>query len=650
MAGIAYRREIDGLRAIAVLAVVLYHAGVPGLAGGFVGVDIFFVISGYLITSLLLREWRQHGRFDLMAFYARRVRRLLPALWLVIAATLVASMVLLQPMGSQMQGVLDSSIASLLFVANFHFAASSGGYFDGPAEEMPLLHLWSLSVEEQYYLVLPLALLLALRCRASWRHWLAGATIASFLLAEYWLRAAPSDAFYGMPARFWELGVGGLIAGLPPGRLDKRWASRLMFIGVLVTLAAVVTTQRGHFPGAGALPAVIGAGLVLWAVNDSERLGFAGRLLGSPPMVRVGLISYSLYLWHWPLLAFDRALAVEPSPLIGRLALCAVAVVLAWASYRWVEVPFRRSMVTASHARAIAFGAVASMALVAMAWGLRPTHSTTPLEELVWATSQDHPDNMARCHLEAEDEVVRLPGHSCWSDAAHRPDVVIWGDSHALAWQPFAWEIAKSQQQSAVGFTLDSCPPVVDFDIHRPDVPLHRERCRRFNDLVMDYLDNQRVQTLIVGGRWLVYFNAEGRNGDADSRPDREALRDGLDRALARVSSRVERIIVIAPPPQLRDSAPKCIGNQQLEQCAMPRAEYERMAARPRQMLMQLASRYPNVTIIDPAGFFCDTQECPVMRGGRALFWDGNHVATTAARAFAREYLREPERWVKTLR
>jgi len=652
--GIAYRHEIDGLRAIAVLGVVLYHAGVPGLSGGFAGVDVFFVISGYLITSLLLREWRERGAIDLIGFYARRVRRLLPALWLVIATTLVAAMVLL-PAGPPMREFLDSSIAALLFVANFHFAANSGGYFDGPADEMPLLHLWSLSVEEQYYFVLPILLVLVLwRWPRAWRTWLVVASVASFLYAEYLLRTVPSGAFFQMPARFWELGVGGWIAGCKPGRLAPRWPPRLLAAGLLLALAALFVTLAEHFPGAGALPAVIGAALVLYALHDSDRLGTCGRLLASRPLVAVGLVSYSLYLWHWPLLAFDRAMAVEPSSLATRLGLCVVALALSFCSYRYVETPFRRTILRRPRLGVLVGGSLVSMMLMGASWGLRSDlAATSPAEDLAWKAGMDRPQNMARCHLDLGEDVARLPGKECSSDPSREPDVVVWGDSHALAWQPLAWEVARAHGGSAIGFALDSCSPAADYARFRADFPGHQAACRRFNKMAIEYVATHRVATLIMSARWLMLFqpSQDGRTrGELPSQADADELVTALDRALAHVAPRVDRIVLMAPPPQLRDAAPKCIAQSRPDACAVTRAQYDRMAEHSRQVLMRLAARYSNVTVVDPADFFCDSLECPVMKDGHALFWDDDHVSATAARAFARVYVQNPQRWVKVVR
>lgn len=644
MAGLSYKREIDGLRAIAVLGVVLYHAGVPALAGGYVGVDVFFVISGYLITSLLLREWRQSGRIDLPAFYARRVRRLMPAMWLVMACTLLAAMVLFPPSGSQLQGVLASTLASLIFAANLYFAGNSGGYFDAPTAEMPLLHLWSLSVEEQFYLLFPLLLIALLRwwprrCVAI----LSVACIASLVLAEVWLRSNPAVAFYQMPARFWELAVGGLIAVRAPG--SQRWSSKLMALGVLITAAAIAIPLGTHFPGLGAFPAVLGAGLVLYGSHSGGSLGLAGAFLGARPMVAVGLISYSLYLWHWPLLAFDRALNVEDSPLSYRLGLCAAAGVIGWVSYRFVETPFRRGAAR-SPGRVLWMGAAASLALAAAALFIRPATSSSAAEELAWATQSDQPENTSRCHFKLGEDIVDLRQSACASDPSRVANTVIWGDSHALAWQPFAWELARAQGGGAISFTMDACPPVANYDVNRADYPGHRGQCRRFNALVLEYLAAHRVRTLVINGRWLRHFAGGPCAVDAVERNDGCRVAEGFEQSLAAASRHAQSVILIVPTPELRASASKCIANGQLDRCAPTRAEYDQAVAQVRGRLLTLAAKQANVIVIDPAEFFCDAAKCPVMKGRYALFWDDDHVSSTAARAFARVYLDDRARWL----
>src|SRR6187402_1751441 len=285
---LAYRPGIDGMRAIAVLGVMLYHAGF-GPPAGFVGVDVFFVISGFLITSLLEIELAASGRISLAAFYARRARRLLPALGLVLAVTVVTSFLVLSY--DALTSALQSVAASVVFGANIFFEYTTGGYFGPDVSHLPLLHLWSLGVEEQYYLLWPVALLLARRLPLNARRVVfALCALASLGFAEWAIYQGSQAAFYAMPSRWWELSLGDLIAWAPaPSQRIGRWES---WAGFLLILEAMATPTR-HFPGFGAMPALLGAVLLLHA---SSMEGGAWRVLSSRPMVLIGRVSYPFYL------------------------------------------------------------------------------------------------------------------------------------------------------------------------------------------------------------------------------------------------------------------------------------------------------------------------------------------------------------------
>jgi peptidoglycan/LPS O-acetylase OafA/YrhL len=616
MPAIAYRPEIDGLRAIAVLAVVLYHAGTGIANQGFAGVDVFFVISGYLITALLHREWQSSGRIDLIAFYARRVRRILPAMVVVIAVTLVLSAFLLSPLREQ-RHVAQSGAASLLMTANVFFQFTSGGYFDGSSDEMPLLHLWSLSVEEQFYLLWPLLLLAILRLRPKYvLPAVATALILSFVLAELLIAGTPSAAFYQMPARFWELALGGMVALRAPAALRPGIAMAAAYAGATTVLAAmIVVTFPGHFPGIGALPATLGAALLLLAVHGSRDLGLVGAWLRSPPMRSIGLISYSLYLWHWPLLALDKATRIGPQPVAVAMALCLLAVLLAWLSYRFVETPFRRAR-SASH-RVIATGLTASVMLGASAAVFAHySDAGDNLNALAVQAIHDMPANMARCHYGEDAPVDDLPRAHCSSTAA-TPSIVIWGDSYALAWQPFAYAIAQHQRLSAIGFSRDSCRPILQMPGDTP----RAASCRAFNRRVADYITSRRIDTLILAGMW------------------QPSMQQGLRNTIAAVAPHVGRILVIGPTPVMRESAPICIQSGRVARCGRMRGEFEASAKPLRRMLAALP-----VEVVDATDFFCDASRCPVLKQGRSLYWDDDHVASSAARDFAAVYLRA-HRW-----
>ncbi len=335
-----YRREIDGLRALAVVPVVLFHAGFQAFGGGFVGVDIFFVISGYLITSIIVAE-RQSGHFSMAGFYERRARRILPALLLVMACCIPFAWAFMAP--QDMRSFSQSLVAVSLFASNVLFFLTSG-YFDTAAELKPLLHTWSLAVEEQYYLLFPGVLLLAwrfgpLRIMAG----LGAVLVVSLVAAQWALPMQPSGAFYLLPTRIWELLLGALLAFYLADAAYPRPGPRIAEMGAatglaLIAAAVLLLDEKTPFPGLWALLPTLGTALVILCAGPSNRVG---KLLGLRAVVGVGLISYSAYLWHQPLFAFARYASNRPPDALWMGLLAASAFVLAYASWRWVERPFR---------------------------------------------------------------------------------------------------------------------------------------------------------------------------------------------------------------------------------------------------------------------------------------------------------------------
>lgn len=334
-----YRKEIDGLRAVAVLAVMAFHAGFQQFSGGYVGVDVFLVISGYLITTILLEDFRR-GESSIRTFYDRRVRRILPALFAVLAASTLAALLVLTP--REMVDYSKSLAAVALFVANIFFWRE-GGYFDTDAELQPLLHTWSLAVEEQYYILFPLLLLVLLRrCRSERQValLLGGVGLASFALGVWGVQGAPRASFFLLPARAWELLVGACLAAWRPAEM-ARWAKEpLSIAGLLLVGGSIVFYDAATpFPGVHALAPTFGAALLILAATPET---LVGRVLGSRVLVGIGLVSYSAYLWHQPLLAFARVRADAGVSLAVAGGLCLGALLLGYASWRWVEQPFRR--------------------------------------------------------------------------------------------------------------------------------------------------------------------------------------------------------------------------------------------------------------------------------------------------------------------
>jgi peptidoglycan/LPS O-acetylase OafA/YrhL len=333
----AYRPDIDGLRAIAVVAVVLFHAFPSSLPGGFAGVDMFFTISGFLITGLLLRD-HARGAFSLRHFYARRIQRIFPALALVLVACMGAGWLVLTADELAALGTFTSGGAA--FLSNFLLWRASG-YFDTAADTKPLLHLWSLGIEEQFYLVWPLLLWWWFRWPQRLGLWMGACVLASLAYSLWAVRVDAVMAFYSPLPRLWELGVGGLLAYAlwRNPQLLQRYRSVAAYLGALLVALGLVLLDKGAaFPGWWALLPTLGTVLLIFS-GDASWLG--RRVLSSKALVAVGLISYPLYLWHWPLLSFARILLAETPPAEVRAALVAASVVLAWLTYRWVERPIR---------------------------------------------------------------------------------------------------------------------------------------------------------------------------------------------------------------------------------------------------------------------------------------------------------------------
>lgn len=619
--GIPYRPEIDGLRAIAILAVLLYHAHI-GLKAGLVGVDVFYVISGYLITSLLLREWDSTHHIRLFEFYARRVRRLFPALILVVISTLIAAAFLLREFGV-MQQVAHSAAASLLFVGNFFFQAHTGGYFSPSAEHFPLLNMWSLGVEEQFYLLWPLTLIIVLRWRrrAAFKV-LAGLGLASFVCAEVLILVNPVAAFYEMPARFWELAAGGLIALRPAQTTVK---SRILApLGVAIVIAAIIFPIH-PFPGIGALPAVAGAALLIYAIHGSAPLGWTGAALHSRPMVFLGLVSYSLYLWHWPLLSLWRMTHPGATPIPITLLICTVAVLFAWLSYRFVEQPFRRRHPKDSGSKIVVSGlvAVGALAFASVALG-NLVDTTFPLaaSDLASRTAEDFPRNRFTCNYLETDNVTGFPRAGCLYNKGKAVRVAIWGDSRALAWEPFAWALAKRDRVGEMSYSRDGCQPALGYAAG-PSY-LAQRYCRKFNDLVSHALKG--IHTLIFAAMW----------PQPSTTPD---FYTKFQVTLADLAPRIPRIILLGPTPYLRGSVPQCIAAHDLPACAISFEEYHAQSQAIRERLQSLAERYPNVRYVELGKFFCNSVTCPAMKDGYGLYWDTNHPSATAAWAFSGEYL-----------
>jgi len=465
-----YRREVDGLRAVAVLTVILFHAGVGGFAGGFLGVDVFFVISGYLISTILMAEV-EGDRFSLVKFYERRARRILPALYVMMAAVTVAAALVLMP--DDLTRFARSLVAVPLFGSNVLFWRESG-YFAATNELKPLLHTWSLAVEEQFYLLFPLLLLL-LRGRRKWLQvaFFALVFVGSLLVADWGSLHKPSPAFFLLPTRFWEPLAGLFVAyAVDAGwrdRLPARLAAILSTLGLaMVAVAVAAFDSSTPTPGLSTLLPVVGTMLYLTWSRPTDP---AGWLLSTKAMVGVGLVSYSAYLWHQPLFALSRYLSAGALSVAGQAGLIALTFALAYASWRWVEQPFRDARFNQalifrwSLAGSLAFVAVGGAGIVTGGFETRFVASLSPADQTLYASMKENtgdradraPKELGDCQFLAPmpTEAFKTRFDDCAAKQG-KADLVV-GDSHGL--QLFGMLAQADTKRFVVGLAQGGCRP-----------------------------------------------------------------------------------------------------------------------------------------------------------------------------------------------
>jgi peptidoglycan/LPS O-acetylase OafA/YrhL len=508
---LSYRPEIDGLRALAVLPVMLFHAGFALFSGGFVGVDVFFVISGYLITAIILSEL-QAGRFSLVNFYERRARRILPALCVMMLVCVPLAWHWLDP--QDLKSFAKSLIAVPLFSSNLLFWRETG-YFDTGVDLKPLLHTWTLAVEEQYYVFFPLLLMAGWRLGRRWIvALLAVLAVASLALAQMGAEADSSAAFYLLHARAWELLVGSFIAFYFNARRATELPARAPFLHQLAALAGVGLIAYGVFgfdhstvfPGLNALVPTLGAALI---ILFAQRNTWVGQLLATRPLVAVGLISYSAYLWHQPVFAFARNASLVAPPPAVMLGLTGLSLVLAWLSWRFVERAFRdRQQV--SRTQIFRFGALASVLFIGLGLtgfinnGFANRFHVDPAV----MTAFDDPDIRASCD-------VNYDGNGWGIDfcffgtpkAQATAQVAVFGDSHSEALLPAFDSAGKRLGVSIAHLGVGGCPPLLGVDVvvgnYGPGA------CANLAQRQYDYVKRNGIKKVILVSRWTLYTDGD---------------------------------------------------------------------------------------------------------------------------------------------
>ena len=635
-----FRPDIQGLRAIAVGAVVLYHAGVPFLPGGYVGVDIFFVISGFLITTHLLTGLARDGRIRFGSFYARRARRILPASFLVLVLSIVAALIWYPPL--LMEKVWRGAVATALYVPNYLFAMDQTDYLAQSTNPPLFQHYWSLGVEEQFYLVWPALLGLAwvvVRSRRTLFWVLVTVVAASFAACVWYTFQSQPIAFFWLPTRAWELGVGGLVAYLLLRReqvVPDRWAPVAGWLGIAAILLSVgLFSSETLFPGGWAALPVLGTALVIAAGATPHRFG-PGRMLSLRGMVVIGTISYSLYLVHWPALIIPEAVVPNGLPLWATLLIALACVPVAWAMYRFVEDPMRRApWLTGARTRrtliGAAIGSVACLLVATGAYAFSDARSLHVPEAAATPAIQDPPqatdfvpENLRPSLRDADESLPQVYADDCvrgiaatdagdclYGDAS-APRIVLFGDSHAAHWFPALEAFALSAGYAVEVHTKSSCP-YASIDSTRRGTPY--PQCPKWRKEVIKAVNASDPVIVLLAG----YSDPDLSPGVKDDLATWETAYGATLDALTVPKA------VIADTPDIREDPAPCLSAHLADAEACGRSRSVALGDVSREAAAQ-AALGRGVPVLDFNDYLCSGDWCPPIIGDTLVYRDSHHL------------------------
>jgi peptidoglycan/LPS O-acetylase OafA/YrhL len=666
-AGRRFRPDIEGLRAVAIVAVLLCHAGVPFLAGGYVGVDVFFVISGFLITRLLVGELDRSGTISLRGFYARRAKRLLPLSAVLLTVVGILSMILLSPLRDT--EVAGDITASALYVANWHFAAQSVDYFAQGLEPSPVLHLWSLAIEEQFYLVWPgLSLLATWFFRRRGRSvrpvlWvvlaliLAGSLIYGVILTE----DQPAFAYFSTFARAWELALGAAVALAATVKLPRLGAVALGWAGVAaIVYASFAFTGETDFPGTAALVPTLGAaalilaGTALAVTARGVTGGWfgAGTILALRPVRYVGRISYSWYLWHWPAIVFAAAIWGPRLSVAAGLAAVAASWIPTQLTHMLIEDPVRRApMLARLPNRAIGLGLACTALALGVGIGLQaaqPTVRTAPLSEVRGAAAlvdealpQETATALRPNPLKARADrgssyyegcMVGIPGtnsNKCFYGNKHgHKTLVLFGDSHAMQYFPTVEELVQQRGWRLIVLTKAECPPE-ELEVKSMIEDREYSQCDEWRQSALERIETGGEHTTVImsGDTEYTPYGPDGEelSGDAAA----EAMEAGYLRTLKRIQAAGPRTVVIRDNPTSTADVPSCVSEdiQHLGRCSFPRRrEWDR------EYDVRAAEASPETHLVSFIADICPGEICRAVIGNALTYRDKDHLTATFAR------------------
>jgi peptidoglycan/LPS O-acetylase OafA/YrhL len=657
-----YRPDLDGLRAIAILGVVLYHAHVPLISGGFTGVDIFFVISGYLIGGHIFSDLLA-GSFSYLEFYRRRAKRILPAFLAVLALTTLAALVLLSSF--ELSELEKSALAATLSVSNLYFWTHSN-YFQTQNQMNPLLMTWSLGVEEQFYAVIPLLMVVLARIR---RSLLLPAILAvcvlSFLLAWRELGSHPVMVFYLLPTRAWELGVGVALAVIEQSRKPStssfNMARLASPIGIILMLAPMfILKADSSFPGAAALPSVLGTALVIAAPGS----WINRRLLSISPLTFIGRISYSWYLWHWPMLSFLCIVSGGKLPPVAVAVTTAASLGAAILSYHFVEQPFRNS--TQAPVPLLLRYAVATIALFAACGGIWLSHGIPQRYPQLVQFEKVRAEHYADpCLIRDGNDKPEL-SPPCYSASGNRPLVALWGDSHAAALAPGIRPIVDAAGYDFAQLNKAGCRPLGGAAFDRRSASGPDAECSRFNRQALKQIESdQRIRIVIIADAWGHMFTQQssvealigGNAGRRGARRQNNSQNDAmqfLKDSISSLQAAGKNVIVMGDVPSfdidplvivwtdmipLRRAIATWMGiedNSGVEFASDRAGSSDALAA---SLLHDAIATLPDTTLVDVKQAFCSQAgKCVYRKDGRLFYLDSQHLSPDGARYALRDF------------
>lgn len=649
-----YRKDIDGLRAVAVLPIVLFHVGYKWIPGGFVGVDIFFVISGYLISSIILSEIST-GRFSFRRFYGRRVRRIVPALIFTLLATLVAGYFFLLP--NEYEDLTRSAIAALAFVPNIHFWLTSSTYFGLDVVVTPLLHTWSLGVEEQFYILFPFSLYLLLTRTTRKTAFFVLLTIlcASLTLNMVAVSIDPKYAFYMLPTRAWEFLAGVVLSlGILPSVTRRYLANLYATIGTgLLVFSFLKINAHSLFPGRNAIPPVLGTALVIYSGESAATV--VSGFLSLRIMVGIGVISYSLYLWHWPVTVYTN---LYSDARYNRVFIILVSLTLAWISHRYVETRYRsrRSMaITAKPLRElrIPFALVSLVALCIFLTKGFPDR--IPKTDWKFVKNDANISQIGDCK-----PFSGSPASGAQICRLGRPDTqpsfVLWGDSHARAIST-ALNIAASKLGTSGLLLWDhGCQPLVG--VFRKD----KHRCQIFNNAASVYIhDHPSLKQVFLAGYWRVPFNGHGYDNDhflimdkntsyRSSNENRHVFRRGIQRTIDGLKGR--KITIIQDIPEIGSQFGKSVSSQFVRAAWLHPGIHRNLVYNEGEdpfedtfyqtLVKPLLAANRGIRYLKVISALCSENKCPLILNGGLSYHDGDHLSQYGASLLAPLFQQSP--------